>query len=124
MMRLAPMRSVSARIASTLPAAAAPRFSTGDNTAHVSSVADNESATNKDEYMQNVKREMQEWGDKIDHAGSHVERDVGRVWTKTKDAAHRLQVASADHCDRAGQGFEDAMRDLRARWRKFHPENE
>lgn len=111
-------------IAGSFSADAVSRFSTGDHTAYAAPVADSDFAAKKDAYMQDVKREMQEWGDKIDHAGSHVERDVGQAWTKTKGAAHRLQVTSANHWDRSRQGFEDAMQDLKTRWHKIHPEDQ
>jgi hypothetical protein len=116
--------SAGVAIAGPFSAGAVSRFSTRDHTAYAAPVADSDFAVKKDAYMQDVKREMQEWGDKLDHAGSHVERDVGRAWTKTKDAAHRLHVASADHWDRSRQGFDDAMRDLKTRWHKIHPEDQ
>jgi hypothetical protein len=87
-------------------------------------IADSDFAAKKDEYLRDAKREMQEWGDKLDRAGNHASKDVDRAWTKTKDAAHRLQVASATQWDRAQRGFEDAMQDLKARWHKIHPEDE
>lgn len=111
-------------IASPFSANAVSRLSTADHGAYAAPVADSNFDSKKDAYMQDVKREMKEWGDKLDRAGSHAERDVGRAWTKTKDAAHRLQVASADRWDRSRQGFEDAMRDLKTRWHKIHPEDE
>lgn len=110
-------------IAGALPALAAPDFAPAHRAAYVA-VADSDFARKKDEYVQSAKREMQEWGDKIEHAGGHAERDVNRAWTKTKDASRRLQTASADRWDRAKAGFESAMQDLKDRWHKIHPEDE
>jgi hypothetical protein len=111
-------------LAATVPAAAVPRVPSLGDTAYINPVADSEFAAKKDEYMQSVKREMQEWGDKLHHVGSHAEGDLDRAWIKTKNAAHQLQAASADDWGRARQGFENSMRALKDRWHKIHPENE
>lgn len=110
-------------IAGAFPAVAAPGLGPANRAMYVA-VADSDFARKKDEYVQDAKREMQEWGDKIEHAGGHAERDVNRAWNKTKEAAQRLQTASGDRWDRAKQGFENAMQDLKDRWHKVHPEDE
>jgi hypothetical protein len=107
-----------------LPVGAVPRPSLPSEAFLVRVATDGDFATKKDEYMRGVKREMSEWNAKLHRKGEHAERDVDQAWTKTKEAAQRLQTASADRWDRAKHGFEDAMQGLKDRWHRIHPEDE
>ena len=91
---------------------------------YIRPIAEGDFATKKDEYMRGAKREMDEWGDKMHRAGDHASKDVDQAWSSTKEAARRLQSASADQWDHAKHGFEGAMQGLKDRWHKIHPEDE
>jgi hypothetical protein len=117
--------SVGLALAGTVPAVAMHGLSASPaHPAYIRSVAEGDFAAKKDEYMRDAKREMDEWGDKLHRAGDHAGKDVDQAWSNTKDAAGRLQSASADQWDHAKHGFESAMQGLKDRWHKIHPEDE
>jgi hypothetical protein len=117
--------SMGLALSGTVPALAIEPLSPSPaHPSYIRPVAESDFATKKDEYMRGAKREMDEWGDKLHRAGDHAGKDVDQAWSNTKDAARRLQSASADQWDRAKHGFENSMQGLKDRWHKIHPEDE
>ena len=52
-------------------------------------------------------------------AGSAVEDDLDKAWTKTEAASQKLQTAGADGWASARSAYENASHDLADAWDKF-----
>lgn len=81
--------------------------------------------SDRQSFTSKAQAEVQEWQRKVSAAAQSADasgrRDVNTAWTRTKDAAHRLQTASADGWDRAKIDFEKAKQNLEATWHKVYP---
>lgn len=115
--------SVTLMAGAMFQASAVERTLTPERPAYLLPVADSDFSAKKDEYMAQVKREMEDWGDKLHHAGRDAQERLDGAWTATKEAAGKLQVASSTQWDRAKQGFESALQDLKDRWRQSRPDS-
>jgi hypothetical protein len=89
--------------------------------------ADSGPTADKDTYTQKARDEMQAWQQKLhdfsenakaqgQKAGDAAENGLNAAWTKTEEAAQRLQTASADGWERAKISFEQASRELADAW--------
>lgn len=130
------MRTLNASVAigaliliGALPAAADP--STAGDT-QIQLAADSGRTADKDTYTQKAQDEMQAWWQKLhdfsekakaqgQKAGDTAEHGLTAAWTKTEEAARRLQTASADGWERAKISFEQASRELADAWDRIRP---
>jgi len=84
-------------------------------------------------YAEKARAEVQEWRVKLDqfvesaNTGSKEARktaseDLNKAWTKTKDAAARLETAGAADWEIAKASFQNASDELAAKWAKLRAE--
>jgi hypothetical protein len=91
-----------------------------------------ESANDRGTYIQGVRREVEEWRQKLHDFGDSARAratdvdkaagdDLTRAWTRTEAASHRLERAGAADWQDAKTSYRTASQKLVLAWRKVSP---
>lgn len=132
MRMLAPIAIAAALLASgALPTSAATAPLPGGPAALRATLVD-DAASDRDSFTAKAEAQMRDWQHKLDDAaqtakakgaegGAAASHALDHAWTKTKEASHQLETASADGWDKAKAEFEKASNDLSAQWHKIYP---
>lgn len=103
---------------------------TGPALAMPNASASGASTSEHSAYLEKVKRDMAEWGRKLDALGTNAatkgqegssaaKRELELAWGKTKAASQKLSHATGDGWDSAKASFETASRRLADAWQRF-----
>ena len=106
-----------------------PRFGSG---APVRLAAGDDTAADRNTYVQKAQEEMQDWQRKLHEFGeqaeakgrdasSAAEKGLNDAWIKAKDASGKLQTVGDEGWQSAKSSYENARRDLAETWRRIHP---
>jgi len=121
--------AASAGIVLASPSAVAPL-----PTPAIQRVADTDSSTAHDSYLEKAQSTLDSWRHKLNASAetagaqarttsSSAQADLNTAWQKTQAEAKRLSAASAGEWDRARRSFEKASEDLKASWNRAHPDD-
>jgi hypothetical protein len=116
-----------------LPAAAAERAPASLSPMQVADTDD--FASKKADYEARAAREMDLWQHRMHEAGAEAQangerfarsaqEELDQAWAATKDHWVGLQQSTAASWDRTRIAFEHASAQMKAEWRKFHPDDQ
>lgn len=113
-----------------LPASGQPRFELRSGSA-IRLAADDNTAADRNAYVQKAQGEMEEWQKKLhefgeeakakgQEAGSSADKGLNEAWVKTKEASRKLQTVGAEGWQGAKSSYEKATQNLSATWNRIH----